>query len=673
MDNQWNDSEAAGMNDLQLLAYASQLIGREPSLVLHGGGNSSYTPTETFSDPLLEGRTERVLYVKGSGSDMATIQPEQFSRVNVDLIPRPGELQKLPDDKMMRLLERARIDASVDARPSVETLLHAFLPGKYILHSHANAMVTLTNQPDADIPRILAEVYGEGTEWLPYVMPGFDLAEAVDKKKPMGNALVLAHHGLFTWGATAREAYDKHIEMVTKAEQYIAQKKAAKNIVFAPVVADQAKAAEAALIIRKHVSLDNTVNVRWDDDAETLAMISHPGFTGLSQRGVATPDHVIRTKQKPLVISLEGNMEEAIAESIAQYAADYEQYFLRNKSDSVTKLAAYPRVIIIPGLGLFTTGPNMKEVRIAADIYSHTVRTIYDAEAIGTYTPISEKDHFDMEYWILEQAKLSKTTKPIEGRTALVTGGAGMFAQEISRTLVKEGANVIITDVRDDAGLVLETELKQLGKGLVKYLHMDITNPEEVQRVFEIISRSTGGVDIVIATVGFLGENAKIENMNLELAQKSLEINGYGHLVVLQQAIRVMKQSVGGDIIYLSTNNVPLPGPEFGGYSMGKAAGHQINSVAAREAAGYGIRVNVVTPYDEPTSALWDPEIIAKRAAKYGTDAQGLKNVYLQRTLMKKEILPEHVAKTVFAVLTIHDRATGQTFRVDGGRPELKD
>ncbi len=676
MQSRWNDIKALDLvetyaakgvsEDLALRVYTTRLLGRDPLLVLHGGGNTSVK--SRARDDL--GEAHEVICVKGSGWDMADIEPQGLPAVKLGPLRRLRALEALSDEAMVNVQRLNLIDSSAP-NPSVETLLHAFLPHKFIDHTHAAAVLSLVDQPDGEA--LALEVFNGRMGIVPYIAPGFGLAKAaadVYERKPDVEGLILHKHGIFTFGETAREAYERMIEMVSLAESRLRQ---GRPVVFQPrsFEAELEEAAEIAPYIRGAVALpparpgdEPTRFVATFRTGEAiLDYVNGAELHDYSQRGVVTPDHIIRTKNTPLVAPppQSGRLDEfanALWEAVAHFSARYDEYFARenaNAGNTKSKLDSAPRVVLVPGVGLFGIGRTAKDASIAADLAENTVRVVTDAEGIGRYHPLPESDLFALEYWSLEQAKLKgAVAKPLTGQVALVTG-AGAIGVATARALAAEGAAVTIVDVKGDLAVKAAKDCKGLG------LECDVTKPDQVAAAFAKVCEIYGGVDIVVSNAGAAWQG-RIGEVTDELLRQSFELNFFAHQTVAKEAVRIMlKQGTGGVLLFNLTKQAVNPGANFGPYGLPKAATMLLMRQYALDYGKDGIRSNGVNA-DRIRSGLLTDALIADRARARGiSEAE-----YMAGNLLGREVLAEDVAQA-FVSLAMAKKTTGHVEAVDGG------
>jgi len=677
MQSLWSDADAERMveryaqqgvgRDLALRVYTSRLLGGEPKLVLHGGGNTS---VKTVAKDLLDEEAE-VLCVKGSGWDMAAIEPAGLPAVRLAPLRKLRQRASLDDEEMVRVQRANLIDPGAP-NPSVETLLHAFLPHKYVDHTHSTAVLSLTDQPDA--AERCADLYGKRLGLVPYIMPGFQLAKKaaeIFEHDPAVDGLVLLKHGIFTFGETAREAYERMIAAVSRAEERLAL---GRKTVLAAVrlPAAVARAAEVAPILRGACAIADPSGsgafkrfiLEFRSNPAVLDYVDGAELRRYSQAGVATPDHTIRTKNYPLIVPAPepdklDAFKTAVREAVDRFTAEYHAYFARhNARQKVPKreLDPMPRVILVPGLGLFGLGGSARDARIAADIAQSTVETVTDAEAVGRFESISEADLFDIEYWSLEQAKLGEAAeKPLAGQIAVVTGGAGTIGFATARALSGAGAETAVLDIQGAPAAA-----QKLG-GAALGIECDVTDAGAVRRAFDHIAEHFGGVDIVVSNSGAAWQGRIGEVADSALRQ-SFELNFFAHQTVARSAVRIMlAQGTGGCLLFNVSRQAVAQGPNAGPYGLPKAATLFLMKQYALEYAIDGIRANAVNA-DGIRSGIMTPEYIKSRAAAYGlTEAQ-----YMGRNLLGREVTADDVAQA-FLGLALARSTTGSFATVDGG------
>jgi len=680
MKSRWNDAEAATLDGLDLLVYVSRLVGAETSLVVWGGGNTSIKTVERDH----RGREIPVLRVKGSGSDLKSVQRRDFPGVRMDDIRALLERQDMGDQEMVGYLAHALQDPG-GVRPSIETLLHGFVDAHAVVHTHADAIVSLTNN---DRPReVLESVYGKDVIPLEYRRPGFKISREVADaiaEHPEARALVLERHGTITWGATVRDAYEATIELITRAEEAIAERRKGRRVFGAPrvPVLDTAARRAAALAVaprlRGRLSRGRRVVVTFDDADKVTEFTSSADAPALSQVGPATPDHTIYTKRLPCFVPLEavpGSPEalwSATDRGIADFVRDYTAYFEAHREPGADLTDPMPRVVLVPGLGMFTAGRDRRTAGIVNDIYHHTIDVIGNASAFGRYVSLSAKDAYDVEYWPLELYKLTLAPpeKELARRIALITGGGSGIGRAVAKRLAAEGAHVVVGDL-DEAGAkkTADEVTAAVGGGRAIGMRMDVTSEASVRAAFEATVLTYGGLDILVSNAG-VAHSAPVDRMALADWERSFAVNATGHFLVAREAMRILiPQGLGGALVFVATKNVMSPGKDFAAYSAAKAAEAQLAKVLALEGAPHGIRSNIVNPDAVfQDSKLWSDDVRRERAAAQGIAVEQLEDFYRKRNLLGARILPEDVADAVLFLAS--DRAaktTGCTLTVDGG------
>ena len=655
--------------DLALRVYTTRLLGRDPKLVLHGGGNTS---VKTRMPDLL-GEEVDVLCVKGSGWDMGTIEPAGLPAVRLAQLQKLRALDALSDEDMVRV-QRANLLDPMAPNPSVETLLHAFVPHKFVDHTHSTAVLSLIDQPNG--AELCAEVYDGRMAVVPYIMPGFGLAKKaaeVYEAAPKVEGLILHKHGIFTFGKDAHEAYERMIEMVTLAEDRL---KRGRKAVFATAQLPQrvAAVAEVAPIMRGAASLkDEKAEGAWRrlvlefrTGNAILNFVNGAEVKRYSQAGVITPDHTIRTKNWPLVVAApaDGKADDfsrAVKEAVEKFTAQYRAYFERNNAragGTKKMLDPLPRVALVPGLGLFGLGRSKKDARIAADLAEAAVEGITDAEAIGRFESISEADMFDCEYWSLEQAKLGSAKElPLAGQIAVVTGAGGAIGAATARAFAAAGAEVALLDLDEKAA---QTQAKAIG-GAALAVACDVTDATSVRAAFDKVAAHFGGVDIVVSNAGaaWQGRIGEVDEAGL---RQSFELNFYGHQRVAQNAVRIMlAQGTGGCLLFNVSKQAVNPGPNFGPYGLPKAATFFLMRQYALDYGAEGIRTGAVNA-DRIRSGLLTDDFIKERSKSRGVSEKD----YMSGNLLGREVTAEDVAQA-FLHQALALKTTGDVTTVDGG------
>ena len=678
MENRWNDKDAKAAiaqyadvsEDVALRVYTSRLIGAEPALVLHGGGNTS---VKSRTKNRL-GEEVEVLYVKGSGWDLDTLEPPGLPGVQLDYLRQLRSLPSLSDEAMVNDQRTHLLDAS-SPNPSVETLLHAFLPHKFVDHSHADSILVIANQPNAE--KICKEIYGDELSVVPYIMPGFDLAKAAAEayeENPRVVGLVLINHGLFTFGKTAKESYDAHIKAVTQAETYI-QNHPRQPLTLADDYGsandqDILKALGPVLrgLYRERSGTSWLVHHRESDPAREFA--SSKECEKWSQIGTATPDHVIRTKQKPLLLDPQHlddpeRLRSELEETLNRYEKAYHKYFVTNqakKGVDLKELDPLPRVILVAGLGLVTMGKTVKETKIAADLYEHTLEIIQSAFDIGTYAPLNDTDLFDMEYWSLEQAKLGKAQPALlQGQVAYITGAASGIGRATANLFAQQGANVYLVDLNGEALEEAGTAIQRESKASVTWRAVDLTDEEAVAASFDHAVQTYGGVDILISNAGNALQG-RIGDVDSATLRGSFDLNFFAHQTVAAQAVHIfLKQKTGGILLFNASKAAFNPGKDFGPYALPKAAVVALAKQYALDYGKEGVRSNAVNA-DRIRSGMFTDQFIAERSKARGLEPEE----YFRENLLGREVLDTDVAEA-FLHLALSEKTTGSVFTVDGG------
>ena len=652
--------------DLALRIYSTQLLGRDRRLVLHGGGNTSLKTTARD----LSGAEVAVLRVKSSGWDMGTIGPRGFPPVRLEPLLALRACDKLSDDDMARAQRAYLLDPQAPS-PSVEMLLHAFVPAKFVDHTHATAVLSLIDQPNSDV--LCAETFGGGLGFVPYFMPGFSLAKkaaAVFEQNPKVDGLILDKHGIFTFGETARESYERMIEIVTLAEGRL--KKNRKTIVAAKLPSRLASAVEVAPIIRGACTLRDACGegahrrfVAEFRSSDAIMEYVNGKDAARYTKGVITPDHIIRAKLWPLLVPAPevGKLEDfkKAAQATAQrFVKGYKSYFERNKmrAQGVPMHDAAPCVVLVPGLGLFGLGASRKDARITADIAEAAAEAITDAEAIGKFTPISETDAFDCEYWPLELAKLGwRSALPLVGQVAVVTGAAGAIGAATAKVFAKAGAEVALLDI-DGEGAA--EQAKAIG-GSALAIQCDVTDAGSVQKAFDQVVVGFGGVDILVSNAGAAWQG-KIGEVDEKILRESFELNFFAHQKVAQAAVKIMlAQGTGGCLLFNVSKQAVNPGADFGPYGLPKAATLFLMRQYALDYGADGIRANAVNA-DRIRSGLLTDDFIKQRAKARGVSEHG----YMSGNLLGREVTAQDVAHA-FLAQALALKTTANVTTVDGG------
>jgi rhamnose utilization protein RhaD (predicted bifunctional aldolase and dehydrogenase)/NAD(P)-dependent dehydrogenase (short-subunit alcohol dehydrogenase family) len=658
MEDRWDDDQAAThTGPIGECVYCTRLIGSDPALVLHGGGNSSVKTTWTD----ITGRSVEAIHVKGSGWDMGTIEAAGLTPLRVARLHELLELERLSDTDMMRELDMARLDPSAPS-PSVESLLHALLPHPAVQHSHADVIINLTNLADGD--SVVRSVFGDDVVVVPYVMPGFDLARAVrtrwpEQSHPGTIGMVLLNHGLFTFGDDSRQAYRRHVELIDRAERWLEREAPTASSgpsggrpMAAVAPAELARlrhalsdAAGAPMVVRRHVG-----------DA-VARFVAREDLASVAGRGPLTPDHVIRTKRVPMV-----------GRDVDGYVADYRRYVDEHRSRArgpISDLDPAPRIVLDPELGMLAIGRTAKDAAIAADIYEHTIPVIERAEDhLGGYRALPAADLFDVEYWELEQAKLRRAgaPPPFAGMVAFVTGAASGIGRACAAELLGRGAAV--------AGVDLTAEVDGLVPGPAWLgVTADVTEPDAMADAVSRAVERFGGVDVAVVSAGIFGPSRPIADLEADDWRQVMAVNVDAVADLLSRLHPLLALSpVGGRVVVVGSKNVPAPGMGASAYSASKAAVTQLSRVAALEWADDSIRVNVVHPDAVFDTGLWTPDLLAERAARYGLTV----DEYKRRNLLHTEVTSAGVARVVAELCSdMFSATTGAQIPIDGGNDRV--
>lgn len=652
MKSLWNDQEAAQFGDeLGLRVYTSRLLGRDPSLVLHGGGNTSVKITGKN----ILGEEEELLYVKGSGWDLQSIDRPGFSPVRMPHLLKLAQLKSLSDPQMVNELKSHMTIASAPT-PSVEAILHAILPYRYVDHTHADAIVTITNTANGEAR--IREIFGDTVVIIPYVMPGFDLArvcagEFARQRNDNTVGMVLMNHGIFSFADTARDSYERMIELVSRAETYL-QQQGAWELPQASVQVTRQPLRHEIAALRAELSrvAGCAMNLHVRCDARTLSFAGRDDVSVISQQGPATPDHVIRTRRLPL-----------LGRDVEGYARAYRAYFEQHSANQ-TMLDPAPRVLLDARLGLCTAGRSMKEAMIVHDIYQHTMDIIERSTQLDGFVALPAEDIFAVEYWDLEQAKLRQGGRPpmFAGEVALVTGAASGIGKACVDSLLARGAAVI--------GLDIDPAIEQLYRRQ-EYLGLvcDVTDNDAIEAALEQGVRTFGGLDMLILNAGIFPKSATIAEMDMAVWQKTLEINLSANLLFMRAAHPLLKLAPnGGRVVTLGSKNVPAPGPGASAYSASKAALNQVMRVAALEWGRDRIRINTLHPNAVFDTAIWTDEVLQLRARSYGLTVEE----YKKNNVMGVEISSRDVAELAAEMCgPLFAKTTAAQVPVDGGNERV--
>jgi len=631
----------------------SNLLGENKNLVLHGGGNTSVKLIENN----LFGETEEILYVKGSGWDLETITIDGFSPVKLRPLLALSKLDKLSDSQMVNEL-LVNMTKAKSPTPSVEAILHAIIPYKYVDHTHADSFIAISNSINGE--EIIKNIYGDQVLIIPYVMPGFDLAKLCLKYIENGikegiNGILLLNHGIFSFGDTAEESYDKMLNLVEISDAYLREN---TTTISENILDKSSLDIEQIAFLRKEISkkVGKPMLMMTDQSVENFKFCSREDIINISQSGPATPDHVIRTKRMPMV-----------GRNLDAYTKEYENYFSRNSKNSKNELKMLdpaPRVILDIEFGLCTIGKNVKEASIVNEIYSHTIKIIEQACELGGYKALPENDIFDVEYWELEQAKLKsdKNDPMLLGQVAIVTGAASGIGKATVESLLKNGATVVGLDINQD--VILNNNINYFG------IVCDLTNEKSVEESIYKITVKFGGIDILILNAGIFPKSEKVSEIEFSNWEKVLNVNLNANVFILKHSFKIMKHAVqnGGNVIVVGSKNVSAPGPGAAAYSASKAALNQLARVVALEWASSGIRVNIIHPNAVFDTGIWSEDILNKRAENYHLSVDEYKKNNLLNTEIKSIDVAELIAQMCGPCFS---KTTGAQISIDGGNERV--
>ena len=653
----WKDTAATACNnELDLRAYTSRLLGQDKTLVLHGGGNTSVKLTEKN----IFGEEEQILYVKGSGWDLETIAAAGFAPVQLEYLKKLAQLPALSDPEMVNQLVTHQTRAAAPV-PSVEAILHAILPYPYVDHTHADAIISITNTGNGESR--IREIYGDTVVVIPYVMPGFDLATLCAERfaaeaGPNTIGMVLLNHGIFSFGKDAKESYERMIALVGRAEDYLKQHHAWDIAPSAVTAVHGMELAREQAKLRADISgtAGFPVIVSRHSDDKSLSFANRADISTIAQQGPATPDHVIRTKRLPM-----------LGRNVAGYVDKYKEYFQTYEpqaKERKTMLDAAPRVVLDNELGLCAVGKSAQEAGIVADIYEHTIDIILRATALGGYRALPAKDIFDVEYWDLEQAKLRKGGKPLpfSGEVALVTGAASGIGKACVESLLARGAAVVALDL-DAKVTTLKNGANFLG------LQCDLTSEAQFKQALVQAIEKFGGLDMLVLNAGIFPGGCRIDGLKTEEWQKVMRINLDANFVLMRECHPFLKLAPrGGRVVVIGSKNVPAPGPGAAAYSASKAALNQLARVAALEWGSDNIRINSLHPNAVFDTGLWTEEVLAARAKHYGLTV----NEYKTNNVLKTEVTSKDVAELTAELCgTLFAKTTGAQIPVDGGNDRV--
>jgi rhamnulose-1-phosphate aldolase/alcohol dehydrogenase len=681
VENNWL-KEAGQPFDTTLdeLVYRSNLLGRDRSVANYGGGNTSSKSTDID----FRGNEIDILWVKGSGSDLATMKAHNFTGLKMDDIIPLMAREDMSDKEMVAYLEKTMIDHK-HPRFSIETLLHAFLPFKHVDHTHPDAIISIACADNGK--EIADEVFGDRYVWVPYIRPGFLLskmiAEAVGKN-PKAELVIMEKHGLVTWGETNKECYDQTILVIQEAEEFINKKIASQSLYggqkydFLPTEKKENVLKDILPVVRGLVSENEHMIITYDDQDRVQEFVNGKDSAELSQVGAACPDHLIHTKRIPLFIDWDPATKDSeqlkvlLKDAIESYKSEYKAYFEKNKAEGDQMFDPSPRVILIPGIGMLNTGKSYFAAKISEGLYHRAISVIKGATTLGGFVSLNAVESFAVEYWPLELYKLSMQPKEAEfsRKVALITGGAGGIGQATGYRLVSEGAHVVLADIDLRSAEESAASINnQFGFKRATAVKMDVTKEEEVQAAIQQTILTYGGLDIVINNAG-LASSSPLDETSIETWNLNIDVLVTGYFLVAREAFKVQKlQGIGGNMVFIGSKNSIYAGKNVAAYSTAKAAEVHLARTIATEGGEYGIRVNTVLPDAVIRgSKIWDSKWKEERASSYGIGTDDIEEHYRKRTLLNVNILPEDIAESIaFFASAKAKKTTGCMLTVDGG------
>lgn len=684
LENLWDDAKAASMSESEKLLYRSNLLGSDKRVTNYGGGNTSAKVTET--DPLT-GEAVEVLWVKGSGGDIGSIRMDGFSTLYMDkLRALKGKYRGVAhEDEMVGYLPHCTFALNPRAA-SIDTPLHAYVPKKHVDHVHSDAIIAIAASVNSK--ELTAEIFGDEIGWLPWKKPGYELGLWLEKlatENPGMRGAVLESHGLFTWADDAKDCYLTTLEIINKAAGWLQRKSegkpafgGAKLPTLEPAQRREV-AARLMPVIRGLISKDRHKVGHFDDQPAVLDFVGSQMLADLAPLGTSCPDHFLRTKIRPLVVDFDPANPDldatiaGLADAVAAYRDDYAAYYDRCKRpDSPALRDPNAVVYLVPGVGMITFALDKATARISGEFYVNAINVMRGASAVSTYQGLPEQEAFDIEYWLLEEAKLQRMPKPksLAGRVALVTGGAGGIGAATAERFLREGACVMLADIDAEAlkgaaaGLV-----GQFGRDVLRSVQMNVTDENQVIRAYAEMAVEFGGVDILVSNAG-IASSAPVEETSLALWSKNMDILSTGYFLVSREAFKTLRaQDIGGSVVFVASKNGLAASPNASAYCTAKAAEIHLARCLALEGAEAGIRVNVVNPDAVLRgSKIWSGDWLDQRASTYKTDKDGLEEMYRQRSMLKRSVLPEDIAEgAYFFASELSAKSTGNILNVDAG------
>ncbi|MCT7377025.1 bifunctional rhamnulose-1-phosphate aldolase/short-chain dehydrogenase [Chelativorans salis] len=683
----WDEAKAASMSEPERLLYRSNLLGSDKRITNYGGGNTSAKVTE--KDPLTADEVE-VLWVKGSGGDVGTIKLDGFATLYMEKLEGLKKLYRGVEyeDEMVGYLPHCTFNLNPRAA-SIDTPLHAYVPYRHVDHMHPDAVIAIAAAKNSK--ELTARIYGEEIGWLPWKRPGFELGLWLEKfcrENPDAKGVVLGGHGLFTWGDTARDCYETTIRIINRAIEWFEAETGGKPGFGGEVrptlpEAERREVAERLMpVIRGMISASERKVGHFDDSPAVLEFVASRDMEGLAELGTSCPDHFLRTKRNPLVVDFDpakpdlDKTLEGLPAAVEEYRKGHAVYYERCKRpDSPPMRDPNAVVYLVPGVGMITFAKDKATARVSAEFYVNAINVMRGASSVSSYVGLDEQEAFDIEYWVLEEAKLQRLPKPrpLAGKVALITGGAGGIGKATAERLLKDGACVVLADIDSEALEEAERGLAgQYSADLVRRVKLDVTSEADAANAFAFAAREYGGLDILVSNAG-ISSAAPVDETDLATWNRNMEILSTGYFLVAREAFRLMKrQETGGEIVFIASKNGLAASPNAAAYCTAKAAEIHLARCLALEGAEFGIRVNTVNPDAVLRgSKIWSGEWREQRAAAYNMSPDELEEHYRKRSLLKRSVYPEDVAEAVFFFVSeMSAKSTGNIVNVDAGNAQ---
>jgi rhamnulose-1-phosphate aldolase/alcohol dehydrogenase len=675
-ENLWNPANVVDADELHALVYRSNLLASDRSIINFGGGNTSVK----VQLPDHTGRETTVLWVKGSGSDLATIGAAGFTGLRLEEILPLVERDAMTDEEMVAYLGRCQLDPSMP-RPSIETLLHAFVPHAHVDHTHPDAIGAIVGATDGE--HLAEKCFGADAVWIPYIRPGFALSKLVAdavRANPDAKLVLLAKHGLVTWGATAAESYASTLDAINRAAAFVEERRNGSEAFGGAQrgsLSDESRSellADVLPALRGALGVDGPRVVQVDTSPEALEFVSGRESRDLSQVGAACPDHLVHTKRRPVWVEFDPDKDDAAAlreRLVNEVRAFHEReraYFEQHRADGDTLLDPSPRVVLIEGVGLVSAGRTLKAAKLSSDLYHRAIAVMRGASALGGFVSLNDEESFGIEYWPLELYKLSLAppAREFQGVVALITGGAGGIGSTVAAAFAAEGACVVVTDIDEEGAVRIAAGIGESAVGVAA----DVTDEASIVSAYRKAALAFGGVDVVVSNAG-IASSAPITETSVELWDHNNDILARGYFLVAREAARMLlDQATGGSIVFVGSKNALAPGKGAAAYSAAKAAELHLARCLAEELGAHGIRVNTVNPDAVlEGSRIWDSSWREERARAYGIQTEELEAYYRNRTTLKVNVLPADIAAGIlfFASPRRSGKSTANILNVDGG------